>query len=224
MSQEEITKRKKPPGVGIKVQVPPFSHHGLAVFWFLFAFGLGHHLSRGLSIYSRAWTEAVFKETHSPFAAFSAPLWWGPKSPASPSWIITRGQHPPHTARLSAGHSFLVPSFWVSLRFHRNPTWVKVLPQWPPTHHKPLSIAPVLRKEPEGMQDVRLSVVFQVSKFKYITPSDSFNYYSSNCTTREGKKKIYHKRLFWGKGEEDGGTLECFIYGNTANYLNKFLY
>lgn len=223
MSQEEIAKRKKPPGVGIKVQVPPFSHHGLAVFWFLFTFGLGHHLSRGLSIYSRAWTEAIFKETHSPVAASLASLMRA-KEPCQSQLDYHAGQHLPHTARLSAGHSFLVPSFWVSLRFHRNPTWVKVLPQWPPTHHKPLSIAPVLRKEPEGMQDVRLSVVFQVSKFKHITPSDSFNYYSSNCTTREGKKKIYHKRLFWGKGEEDGGTLECFIYGNTANYLNKFLY
>lgn len=57
--------------------------------------------------------------------------------------------------------------------------------------------------------------------------SGSSNYYSFNCATREeGKKKkeIYHKRLFWGKEEEGGGTLECFIYGNTANYLNKFLY
>lgn len=67
-------------------------------------------------------------------------------------------------------------------------------------HHKPQSATPALQKEPEEM-DEQLSVVFQVSKFKYLSLPDSLNYYFFKGATRdEEKKEIYHKRLLWGKG------------------------
>lgn len=84
------------------------------------------------------------------------------------------------------------------------------------------SITPVPQKEPEGMEE-NLSVVFQVSKFKYITLSVSIIVL---LTTLQGRKKRdLSQKIILGEGRgEDGGTLECFIYGKTANYLNKFLY
>lgn len=73
--------------------------------------------------------------------------------------------------------------------------------------------------------DEQLPAVFQVSKFKYVSLPDSFNYYFlSKCATKE-KKKIFITKDYFGEGRgKDRGTLECFIYGKTANYLNKFLY
>lgn len=73
--------------------------------------------------------------------------------------------------------------------------------------------------------DEQLSVVFQVSKFKYVSLPDSFNYYFLRVLQEREKKRRFIRKDYFGEGRgKEGGTLECFIYGKTANYLNKFLY
>lgn len=70
------------------------------------------------------------------------------------------------------------------------------------------SITPVPQKEPEGMEE-NLSVVFQVSKFKYITLSVSIIVL---LTTLQGRKKRdLSQKIILGEGRgEDGGTLRMF--------------
>lgn len=64
--------------------------------------------------------------------------------------------------------------------------------------------------------DEQLPAVFQVSKFKYVSLPDSFNYYFlSKCATKEKKKDIYHKRLLWGReGEGQGNTRMFYLWEN----------
>lgn len=128
---------------------------------------------------------------------------------------------PSTTTHCASPHWSQLPDvFRAFTGFHQNPT----LASSAVTSYtsQTTGITSVLQKEPEGMEE-KLSVAFQVSNFKYLTLSDSFNYYAFNSTTRE-KKRYLSQKIILGEGGEDGGTLECFIYGKTANYLNKFLY
>lgn len=78
---------------------------------------------------------------------------------------------------------------------------VKVLSEWPhPTSQTP----DYLQKEPEGM-DEQLSVVFQVSKFKYVSLPDSFNYYFLRVLQEREKKGDLSEKITLGKGGERRG-------------------
>lgn len=49
--------------------------------------------------------------------------------------------------------------------------------------------------------DEQLPAVFQVSKFKYVSLPDSFNYYFlSKCATKEKKKRYLSQKITLGKG------------------------
>jgi len=61
----------------------------------------------------------------------------------------------------------------------------------------------------------KLAIVFKVSKFKYVTLSDTFNYYSFNHTTQEEKKKRFiTKDYFGGRGGGRGNSRMFYLWEN----------
>lgn len=147
--------------------------------WVWCNFGLEYHLSISPTLELKPTLNA----TLIPFASPQHLSGEG-QSPVSPCWFITLERRPLHISALVTTPQFVQSHHWVSAKPHVGKGFTTVASCTSQT----TSTTPALQKEPAGMEE-KLSVVFQVSKFKYVILSDSFNYYSFNRATREAKKK-----------------------------------